>query len=79
MALGDIPPLNVVLNPSVDTVARAAGLPLLPAVPNEGVEKGPGFAPGPYDANSWVLERNKIPIKDYEHLKFIKTKGQDFK
>lgn len=35
LAMQDIPPLNVVLNPSVDIAARKAGLPIKPAVDNE--------------------------------------------
>ena len=35
LALTDIAPLNVVLNPSVDTEARRAGKPIRPAVDNE--------------------------------------------
>ena len=79
MVLKDIPPLNVVLNPSVDTKAREAGLPTLPAVENEGIEKTNGFKPGPYEGHSWNLERNKVRIHDYEHEKFTASKGSDFK
>ncbi|XP_062581954.1 uncharacterized protein LOC134243735 isoform X3 [Saccostrea cucullata] len=78
LALKEVPPLGVVVNPSVDTAAREAGLPLLPAVENEGVEKTNGFKPGPYEDHSWNLERNKIPVYDYQHRQFRETKGADF-
>lgn len=76
--LKDIPPLNVVLNPSVDTLSRLEGKPCLPAVPGEGLEKNKGFHPGPFEEHSWVLEKNKIPAVDYEHKKFNLKKGHDF-
>ena len=79
MALPNIPPLNVVLNPSVDTEARLAGITPRPAVYNEGVETNKGFQPGPFLSHAWILERNKIPAVDYEHDKFNKLKGHDFK
>ncbi|XP_071128270.1 uncharacterized protein [Mytilus edulis] len=77
-SLRDIPPLNVVLNPSVDSLSRLEGKPLLPAVPGEGNEKNKGFNPGPFEENSWVMEKNKIPVPDYEHQRFRFKKGQDF-
>ncbi|XP_033746510.1 uncharacterized protein LOC117331748 isoform X3 [Pecten maximus] len=76
--LKDIPPLNVVLNPSVDTEARLAGLPTHPAVEGEGYEKIKGFKPGPFEAHGWNLERNKIPAYDYDHNLFAERKGFDF-
>ncbi|CAH1783576.1 unnamed protein product [Owenia fusiformis] len=78
MVLKDIPPLNVVLNPSVDTTARRMGLSTEPAVPGEGIEKTKGFMPGPYRDNSWSLDRNYIASVDYEHKKFQQLKGKDF-
>ena len=78
-SLQEIPPLNVVLHPSVDTNARLAGKPTPPAVPGEGEEKVKGFAAGPYRDHSWLLERNKIPVRDYEHVRFADSKGHDFK
>ena len=77
--LEPIPPLSVVLNPSVDAAAREAGLSVRPAVEGEGEEMTRGFMPGPYTQHSWSLERNRIPAHDYNHNKFILTKGQDFK
>lgn len=79
LGLKEVPPLNVVLNPSVDTAAREAGLPTIPAVENEGQEKTNGFKPGPYEDHSWNLERNKIPVYDYQHRQFRESKGADFK
>lgn len=79
LSLPNIPPLNVVLNPSVDTDARLAGITPRPAVENEGVETNKGFKPGPFLEHAWALERNKIPAVDYEHDKFNKLKGHDFK
>lgn len=78
MNLRNIPPLNVVLNPSVDTDARLAGITPRPAVENEGNETNRGFKPGPFLEHSWVLERNKVPVIDYEHDKFREFKGHDF-
>ncbi|XP_013407741.1 uncharacterized protein LOC106171815 [Lingula anatina] len=78
MRLHDVPPLNVVLNPSVDTAKREAGLPIVPAVDGEFEERVNGFMPGPYEEHSWLLERNKIPVRDYEHHKFNLRKGGDF-
>ena len=54
-------------------------MPTPPAVPNEGNEKVKGFTPGPYREYSWTLERNKIPVRDYEHQTFAEEKGHDFK
>lgn len=79
MNLPNIPPLNVVLNPSVDTDARLAGITPRPAVENEGIETNRGFKPGPFLDHAWILERNKIPAVDYEHDKFNRLKGHDFK
>ncbi|XP_041347622.1 uncharacterized protein LOC121367489 isoform X2 [Gigantopelta aegis] len=78
LVLRKIPPLNVVLNPKVDTDARAEGLPLFSAVRGEEVEKTRGFKPGPFITRSWLMENNKIPAVDYEHGKLIKLKGKDF-
>lgn len=77
--LRDVPPLNVVLNPSVDTLSRLEGKPLLPAVQGEGDENNKGFHPGPFEDHGWLLDKNKIPTHDYEHKKFAIVKGQDFK
>lgn len=79
LTLKDVPPLNVVGNPSVDTAAREAGFPTIPAVENDGVEKINGFKPGPYDDYSWNMEKNKIPVYDYQHKQFRDSKGADFK
>ncbi|XP_021347646.1 uncharacterized protein LOC110446691 isoform X2 [Mizuhopecten yessoensis] len=78
LRLRNVPPLNVVLNPSVDIEARLMGLPTHPAVEGEGYEKIKGFKPGPFEAQSWNLERNKIPAYDYEHDLFMDRKGFDF-
>jgi hypothetical protein len=37
----------------------------------EGNEKTKGFNPGPFEECSWAVEKNKIPVADYEHQKFI--------
>ena len=79
MYLEDIPPLNVVLNPSVDTAARLAGRSTSPAVKDEGVESTNGFGPGPFVEHSWTVEQNQIPLRDYEHKAHATMKGQDFK
>ena len=74
--LKEIPPLSVVLNPSVDTATRALGLPI-PVDPEP--PKSKGFVPGPYKELSWCAENNMIPVRDYEHKKFMQEKGKDFK
>lgn len=78
-ALRDIPPLNVVLDPSVDTFAREAGLPRVQAAQRGEQERSKGFIPGPYAELSWTLEKNQIPVRDYQHQKFRDARGQDFK
>ena len=77
-AMREIPPLNVVLNPSVDTAARLDGIPIPPGTPEQR-EISKGFMPGPHADKSWNLECNKIPSHDYQHEKFRESKGQDFK
>ncbi|KAL5013481.1 hypothetical protein ScPMuIL_007751 [Solemya velum] len=77
LQLSEIPPLNVVLNPSVDTVSRESGIEVGPAV--EGEEKRmKGFNPGPYESRGWNLEKNKIPVYNYKHSLFEESKGSDF-
>ena len=79
LALKDIPSLNVVLHPSVDTAARQEGKHLSPAIVGEHDDNNKGLQPGPYEDFSWALERNQVPATDYQHDKFVKAKGQDFK
>ena len=38
-----------------------------------------GLGPGPYDEYSWLLQKNVIPVYDYEHHKYKAAKGHDFK
>ncbi|XP_070557636.1 uncharacterized protein [Ptychodera flava] len=76
--LHEIPPLSVVLNPSVDTKARLNGVPPI-QMDDESREKHHGFNPGPYDSLSWGLPQNRIPIRDMEHAKFAALKGHDFR
>ena len=75
----DIPPLNVVHYPAVDTLGRAQGLSLRPAIPGEGEEKVTGYKPGPYDLSSWCMEDNHVPAYVYDHRQYASTHGQDFK
>ena len=72
------PRFDQVFNPSVDTAAREAGVKLPPAF-DESAEKSVGFLPGPYDSRRWVMEGNRIPIKDEQHKKFAKKHGKDIK
>ncbi|XP_071485699.1 uncharacterized protein [Diadema antillarum] len=78
----DMPALSVVMNPSVDTAAREAGLPI---VPNDDVDRllpvgeKPHFMPGPFANASLSVNNNRIPIKDMEHAKFEELKGYDFR
>jgi len=78
ITLGEIPPLAVVNDPSVDTTRRYHGG--LRKMQAEKVEerKPPGYNPGPYENRAWLLEKNKIPIRDPEHRKFQELKGKDF-
>lgn len=75
----NIPPLGVVVYPSVDTSARNEGKSLSPAVPGEMDNNDVGFNPGPYEGYSWALENNQVPTVDYEHKKYACLKGHDFK
>ncbi|XP_070192982.1 uncharacterized protein [Littorina saxatilis] len=74
----DIPPLSVVNYPSVDTLARAQGLPLPPAIPEEGQERVDGYKPGPFDLSSWSIEDNRVPAQVYDHRVHAAKHGQDF-
>lgn len=67
-----------VLNPSVDTAARARGKKLPPAF-DESCEENVGFMPGPFDDAGWTMESNKIPIKDPNHQLFAEKHGHDMK
>ncbi|KAK6176744.1 hypothetical protein SNE40_014985 [Patella caerulea] len=73
-----IPPLNVVLNPRVDTAARLEGRILESANPDEYKDYNKGFKPGPIDEQRLIFDKNVIPADDYKHSKFIQLKGQDF-
>ncbi|XP_077982883.1 uncharacterized protein LOC144437742 [Glandiceps talaboti] len=77
--LHDIPPLSVVLNPSVDTKARLMGITPEAATDDQGQSSRHGYNPGPYEDISWGLPQNRIPIKDMEHAKFAALKGHDFR
>ncbi|XP_076468773.1 uncharacterized protein LOC143299450 isoform X2 [Babylonia areolata] len=74
----DIPPLGVVNYPAVDTVGRARGLSLKPAIPGEGQDKVPGYKPGPYTLRSWNMEDNRVPAYVYDHRKHAGQHGKDF-
>lgn len=79
LALKEIPPLNVVLNPSIDTESRLAGFNIGPAVEDEFDQQIKGFVPGEDNNASILLDRNQIPVNDYQHDLYIKENGQDFK
>jgi hypothetical protein len=79
MGIQEVPPLAVVANPSVDRAAKEMGVATGPALPGELDNIDSGFFPGPYEDLSWMLEKNQIPIRDYERQKFKDLKGQDFK
>nr|KAG5711366.1 hypothetical protein BaRGS_006063 [Batillaria attramentaria] len=74
----DIPPLSVVHYPSVDTIARARGWPLPPAIPGEGEERTKGYQPGPFLLSSWNMEDNRVPAYDYQHPVHAAQHGKDF-
>ena len=74
VCLTGIPPLNVVLNPSVDTAARQAGCPL-PVLQTAKKEHTNGFQPGPYKERTWLHEDNRVPRYNYHHEKY----NHDFK
>ena len=69
-----IPPLNVVLNPSVDTAMQMSGAPM-PVLETAKREKSNGFQPGPYKERTWLHEDNRVPLYNYNHDKY----KQDFK
>ena len=78
LVLEKIPALSVVVNPSVDTNAREAGI-SLPHAKDPLEEKNCGFNPGAYKNEGWLLEKNKIPIRDPKHTVFERLKGHDFR
>lgn len=69
------------MNPSVDTAAREAGLPIPEMNDDRASMLGqrPIFMPGAYPHASLALSSNRIPIKDMEHAKFEELKGYDFR
>ncbi|CAL1542846.1 unnamed protein product [Lymnaea stagnalis] len=75
--VNSIPPLAVVNNPLVDTVAREQGVHLYPAIPDDVHPKFTGYNPG-NDFRQLNHPNNFIPCYDYEHEKFKTLKGQDF-
>lgn len=78
LTLEEIPSLGVVANPNVDTPARKTGR-LEPIRRKCTEEEKRGFYPGPFEKESWLLERNKVPIADQEHERFKSLKGHDFR
>ena len=78
LTLAEIPPLAVVVNPSVDTPARKTGK-LVPITTDLKEERNWGFYPGPFENEGWLMEKNKIPIPDQEHERFKTLKGHDFR
>ncbi|KAH9498633.1 hypothetical protein Btru_007870 [Bulinus truncatus] len=72
----NIPALNVVNDPLLDTHARQQGHPLFPAV-DENYERFVGYKPGD-KINQLSYPSNYIPRHDYEHEKFKELKGYDF-
>ena len=74
----NIPALDVVFNPSVDTEARKKGT-LIQSADTCDKSHPKGFHPGPFSEYSWSLSRNQIPAHDYQHEKFKNEKGKDFK
>ena len=77
----EIPALSVVMNPSVDTAAREAGLPVLAVSDDRASMLGEKstFMPGGFPNASLAMNKNRIPIKDMEHAKFEELKGYDFR
>merc|ERR1719263_868349 len=78
MNLAPIPALSVVSYPQVDTHLRKTGEELSTESENDS-EKNVGFHPGEVDGKSWLFDINTIPINDYKHKDFEKSKGQDFR
>ncbi|RMX52800.1 hypothetical protein pdam_00012207 [Pocillopora damicornis] len=78
LTLAEIPPLAVVVNPSVDTPARKTGK-LVPITRDLKEQRNWGFYPGPFEDEGWLMEKNKIPIPDQEHERFKTLKGHDFR
>ena len=79
ISLSPIPALSVVSYPNVDTHRRKTGQ-LTDKFNDDNIsEKNVGFHPGEMDGKSWSRDINNIPIKDYEHSNFEKTKGHEFR
>ncbi|XP_059161294.1 uncharacterized protein LOC131944620 isoform X2 [Physella acuta] len=73
----EIPPLAVVNDPLVDTVARQKGVELRPAIPAGFKAEFNGYKPGD-GPESYQNPKNQVPCFNYEHEKFKKLRGQDF-
>lgn len=73
-----IPSLSVVNDPFLDTLARARGIRLYPAIAEGSKARFCGFNPGPY-SHTWSQNNNHIPCCDYDHETYNGMKGHDFK
>ena len=76
-AIVDINPLGVVNNPTVDFTERRLGRTPRPAT--EGGEHVRGLKAGPHFERRWQMNDNHVPTHDYQHDRFMRSKGGDFK
>eukprot|EP00795_Rhopilema_esculentum_P002461 gene2461-18118_t len=79
LRLKKIPALSVVLNPTVDSSLGFYERLKLDTDKQAGDERNSGYHPGPFDSRSWLLDKNKIPVSDYNHSYFENIKGADFR
>eukprot|EP00794_Sanderia_malayensis_P005993 gene5993-6689_t len=79
LRLRRIPALSVVLNPTVDSSMNFYERLQFFDDDYEARERNCGYNPGPFDNKGWLLDKNKIPIRNYEHKHFDETNGGDFK
>lgn len=75
-AMEPIPALSVVHYPGVDTARRSRGLPLVPEPPTA---EPASFSPGPFEERSLAANVNAIPTRDYEHARYARENGYDFR
>ncbi len=79
LRLRPVPALSVVLNPTVDSSLKFYERLRLVDDDYEAREKNHGYNPGPFDERGWLLDKNKVPIRDYNHEYFNEVKGGDFR
>jgi len=79
LRLEKIPAFSVALNPTLDPFLTFYERLKIGSNLIRDAEKGKGFTPGSLEGRSWLLDKNTVPIYDYNHGFFIERKGTDFK